>query len=239
VKIIILSSLKGGVGKTAISIHLALELRKRHNVVFLDLDPQASATDFLLRDTDIDQLDRRGALQLLTEAADPRELIWETGFGIDCIPSTLHLHRAGIEMAGDPGAMLRIAKEVRCLEYDYAIVDSPPGLSYEFRQAINMADIVLSPMTYDRWAVQGVGMLIDEVAKARKSGGSQRLLVVPSIVSGSEDEKLRQDMDGEVEFSRASILRKGVVKTALGRGRPLPSGSDSEEQFHRLSKELS
>ncbi|HBS05764.1 MAG TPA: chromosome partitioning protein ParA, partial [Leptospiraceae bacterium] len=65
-KIIILSSLKGGVGKTAISIHLALELRKRHNVVFLDLDPQASATDFLLRDTDIDQLDRRGALQLLT-----------------------------------------------------------------------------------------------------------------------------------------------------------------------------
>ncbi|MDY3722781.1 MAG: ParA family protein, partial [Treponema sp.] len=36
---------KGGTGKTSVSVSVALELAKKHKVIFIDADPQGNASD--------------------------------------------------------------------------------------------------------------------------------------------------------------------------------------------------
>lgn len=241
-KVITVSSVKGGVGKSTIAINVANELAKKKKVVYLDLDAQASGTDYFFRNVEFDDLEKANAYHVLTERLEPQEAIRPVQSETDgpsvqqALPASLKLHTVGYEMAGDPGAILRIAKEIRSIKADYVIIDSPPGLSYEFRVAVYAADLILSPVTFDRWAMQGIGLLLGEVEKAEKSGSKITVKVVPSMVTASEDDKIREAID--IPVTKASISRTAAVRTALARGSILKDASKSQLEFASLANEL-
>lgn len=242
VKVVTVSSVKGGVGKSTIAINVANELAKKRKVVYLDLDAQASGTDYFFRNVEFDELEKANAYHVLTERLEPHEAIREVISDNDgpyvqrALPASLKLHTVGYEMAGDPGAILRIAKEIRSIQADYVVIDSPPGLSYEFRVAVYAADLILSPVTFDRWAMQGIGLLLGEIEKAEKSGSRITVKVAPSMVTASEDEKIREAMN--IPITKTSISRTAAVRTALARGSRLKEGSKSQLEFASLAKEL-
>jgi len=49
--IVSIINMKGGVGKTTLTVNIAIGLTKYHNkkVLLIDLDPQANATQYLLK----------------------------------------------------------------------------------------------------------------------------------------------------------------------------------------------
>lgn len=221
-RIIAIASLKGGVGKTAATVNLSIELLERYKVLTLDLDPQASATDFFLREASPREISEKGAYQWLRQELPPEEAIWTASGQPDLfsgiIPASVNLHKIGAEMFGDPGAMFSSIEELRELPFDLVLIDTPPGLSYEFRTGIHAADIILCPVTYDRWSMQGLSLLRAEVKKAEKAmKQSKQLLAFPSIVTEAEDRDVRELIEDFAEVTETTVYKSGKVRTALAK----------------------
>lgn len=122
-KTIVITSGKGGVGKTSISVNVALELARRQqrtclldadlglaNVnILLGITPEMTLDDFLFRDVPLE------------------EIIVETEFGIDLISGS-----SGIEQMANLNStqLLRMAESFSVLDaYDYVLIDTSSGIS--------------------------------------------------------------------------------------------------------------
>jgi flagellar biosynthesis protein FlhG len=122
-KTIVITSGKGGVGKTNISVNVALELARRQqrtclldadlglaNVnILLGITPEMTLDDFLFRDVQLE------------------EIIVETEFGIDVIPGS-----SGVEQMAnlDSAQLSQMVQGFSLLDaYDYLIIDTSSGIS--------------------------------------------------------------------------------------------------------------
>ncbi|MDH4263685.1 MAG: ParA family protein [Spirochaetia bacterium] len=227
-KIITVANLKGGVSKTSLAVNLAFILK---NSLLIDFDGQASATDYLLRETDVDELEKRNAYLMLREKLNPVECIFK---GLtDCIPAVPELHKIGIEMVSEPMATLRVIDRIKKMtDYDYIIIDTPPAITYQLSLSISLADLVLIPATYDRWTIRGLSMILSEIEKS----GNRETLVVPSIISQADDEKFRKIMAGRVSMSKTTIKRSNSVRNAAALGKPVSGAMAS--LFQELAGEV-
>lgn len=235
-KVITIASTRGGVGKTTLTANLAFALAaKKKKVLVIDLDSQASLTDFFLRSVSLEEILKANAYHVLSERMSAGEAIRKDDLFVHVLPGSVKLHTLGAEMAGEPGALLRTVKELRALPYDVLVIDTPPGLSYEFRVGIFAADIVLSPVTLDRWAVQGLELLKNEMAKAQKSGIKQTLKICPSIVTEKEAETMAAQLSDSLT---PPVLKSAAVKTAMNKGAKLKEAHKSSLQFAAVAEAI-
>ena len=145
---LVITNLKGGVGKTTTAVNLAAGLARRFHerderVLLIDLDPQteASASSWL------------GApdgsalfLEVLQENGQLYDLVWPTGVpGLDLIPGHPSLARAEAMLAGEPGSETVLGRRVRDLppRWSLVIVDTPPAQGWLMHSALAAASDVL------------------------------------------------------------------------------------------------
>ena len=237
-KIITIASLKGGVGKTTLAAFLAQSLSYAgHRVLAVDLDHNNNLTDYFLRDESPDELERRNIYHVLSRKKTIVESVFPTSFNLDILPATLCLARAGIEFSTDPGVVLRFPSALRKTDYDFVILDTPPALNLELSISLVAADIVLSPVAWSRWTIQGYQLLADETAKAVESTGREATIyAVPSIVTDIEAVKLRSMPLWTATTQQ--ITKNAVVKNAGTAGKALRTSTKAWEEFAALAREI-
>ena len=148
--IIAIASQKGGTGKTTTAISVAAGLAKLHGkkVLLIDLDSQANSSKVLLADYAKLTKDDTTFATILEEQPLP---IHPTQIdGLDIVPSHILLSETDMRLSGEIfGGQLRLKKQLdkRRKQYDVALIDCPPALSWLTINAFTAADKVLIPLS--------------------------------------------------------------------------------------------
>lgn len=159
---IAISNYKGGVGKTTSAVNLAsIYADAGSRVLLIDLDPQASATDYYGL-YDRAKTEGRSSIELLYGQASVADLAFETGTeNLSVIPST-------IELVDQNELLLREQRLKFALDdadtYDIAIIDCSPVLKrLAFNAYLAAADggIVIIPVKLDSTVMRGTALTVE------------------------------------------------------------------------------
>ncbi len=174
-------SLKGGVGKTTVTLGLAsAAMHEGRRVLVVDLDPQANATAGL-------NLAEQAPYSTSDVLYDGREgvaldAISASGWGpeVDVIAAERALEHRAVPSGIDPVRRLQRALRGVTSRYDLVLVDCPPSLGELTRNALfsaTQAVIVTEPSYF---AVQGAEQAVEAVQVAVREG-NPRLTVVAIV----------------------------------------------------------
>jgi cellulose biosynthesis protein BcsQ len=143
---IALYNLKGGVGKTASCVNLAyLASKNGYKTLLWDIDPQGSASFYFQGKLKL----KGGIKKMLSPDGDLREAVLPTGYNnLDLISADISAKSMDIliEEFSQSKKKLKNVLSVFSRDYDFLIIDCPPGLSAISENVFQAADIVLMPV---------------------------------------------------------------------------------------------
>jgi chromosome partitioning protein len=237
-KVFTLASVKGGCGKSTGAIFLAQAFAlKGKKVVAIDADPNNNLTDFFLRDIDPAAIAARSLYDAIMGKRKLAACIFETTDGVDVVPAVPAMARLTAELAGNPAATLRFPKAVQSLDADIVIIDSAPGFSVETSLALYAADVILVPVSMNRWTLAAFQVLEHEAATIGETfGRTPELIALPSMVSPREADDLR--ILAGWNMTKTAIPKSAAIRNAGNAGRPLKEGSVAWNIFDTLAGEL-
>jgi cellulose biosynthesis protein BcsQ len=139
-------NIKGGVGKTSVSVNLAwLAAESGARVLMWDLDPQGAAT-FLLR---IKPKVKGGGRRLVHGKSDPAALLKGTDHErLDLLPADFSYRNMDLALDATKRPTHRLAGVLAPLagDYDYVFLDCPPAISLASESVFAAADVLLVPL---------------------------------------------------------------------------------------------
>lgn len=168
-KVVTIANQKGGVGKTTTTVNLAASLAQHGaRVLVIDLDPQGNASTAFGIDhhesipSVYDVLVQGAAIaDIALPAADVP--------GLDCVPATIDLAGAEIELVSVVARESRLRKAVDALQtpYDYVFIDCPPSLGLLTVNALVAGREVLIPIQCEFYALEGLSQLLRNIELVR------------------------------------------------------------------------
>jgi chromosome partitioning protein len=205
-------NIKGGVGKTSVSVNLAwLAAESGARVLLWDLDPQGAAT-YLLR---IKPKVKGGGRRLVHGKSDPAALLKGTDHErLDLLPADFSYRNMDLALDATKRPTRRLARVLAPFAggYDYIFLDCPPAISLASESVFGAADVLLVPLVPSPLSLRTFEQLrrfvADEVPEP------PRILAFFSMTDGRR--RLHQDVIDELSGS------DGVLRTAI------PSASDVE-----------
>ncbi|MEG0036815.1 MAG: ParA family protein [Victivallaceae bacterium] len=231
-KIIAISSFKGGTAKTSTTLHLGAALSGFHGsrVLLIDFDAQANLTSGLGLDPDgYDSLS-----SVLQGEKTIEEVILRTEYeNLDLIPGDTWLERVEItgNLAGDRYSHERLKHVLTPLnsKYDFIFIDTPPSLCWLTESALIAAHYTLICATPEFYSVKGLERLsvfIQSIAARHplsvlgvtlsfwnqrgKNNEAFKHLIQRTFPGKLLNSKIRRD----ISISEAAIHGKPIFKTS-------------------------
>jgi chromosome partitioning protein len=191
---IVLTSSKGGTGKTTTALNLAVALAERgRNTIVVDLDPQGAIGFFLAKEDS----EWGGLAEVMISDADPTDVLLTTSLPtlrilargridpVDTCEYELQLHRG-----------TALAETLEAIEadgsVDYVLIDTPSGLGPVTRAALAVGHFALLPLQAEPVAFRTLGQVLrvlDHVHQ-NENPSLQLLGILPTMVQLDNDPSL-------------------------------------------------
>ncbi len=243
-RIVALLNQKGGVGKTTVTLGLASAAAAAgHNVLVVDLDPQASSTWVL----GYDPAEIEVSTAEVLGKSSPDDAILETEWSphIHLMPAS---NRLQPREHGKP-KRLRSALEAIAGNYDAVLIDCPPSLGNLTTSGLTAADhavIVVEPSALGLRGIASVADVIDQVWDEHNADLELAGVIVNKVpaVSGEADRRYDEltRIVGKKAIWQPVIPQRVIVNQAMGERRPIHAygarSADISIAFDQLWKKL-
>ena len=245
VKVATFLSVKGGVGKTTLTVNTANELAERvggsEKVLVIDLDAQAGATVYVLGHKQQEDLEKKGrtAYELLRstlkvkvgEAPDPEEFIvdaeedWSSRLYL--LPGDSRIMAIEREAVAEAAAggfgwivlLRRLLPKLRDSGYSYVFIDPPAAFGALARMALAAADYFVIPIVPDDFGRVSFRMFVsdffNETAWQVKQSGRDELPLCGGVV-------FNKIKTGSAHEDIASSIAEEVSRNRLYGRYPIP-----------------
>lgn len=156
---------KGGVGKSLITINVAIKRAQQGaKVLIIDLDPEACATNFLLKEEDFEK-DFYTMLEVFKNNSSFKDAILPTRYEfLDIVPCRGKARRAE-KYVRDENLGTLIKNKIKGLSeiYDLILFEVPPTFSNIIASAYIASDVVVIPTFPDSWSLESVMLTIEDI----------------------------------------------------------------------------
>lgn len=220
-RVITVSNQKGGVGKTTTTVNLAAALASKGlTVLVIDLDPQGNASTALGIDhhTEVksiyEVLIDDVALEKVVQVSPERP-------GLTCVPATIHLAGAEIELVSLVAREQRLRSAIETYintsvsPPDYVLIDCPPSLGLLTVNAFVAAREVLIPIQCEYYALEGLSQLTRSIEMIKKH--LNPLLELSTILLTMYDSrtKLASQVADEVKLHFPDQVLKTIIPRSV------------------------
>ncbi len=168
-RVIALCNQKGGVGKTTSTINLGAALAEDgRRVLLVDFDPQGALSVGL--GVNHLELDRTVYNLLMGSDLGVEDILIKTSVdGLDLLPSNIDLSAAEVALVNEVAREQTLKRKLAPIldEYDIVLIDCQPSLGLLTVNALTAADSVIIPLECEYFALRGVALLMQTIAKIR------------------------------------------------------------------------
>ena len=164
-KIVSISNIKGGVGKTTTAAVLAVGLAERgYKVLMIDSDPQTNLTMCFMQE---EAYERPSLYHVYSDKKSIEEVKVTVKDKLDLVVGDFELCNADMQFM-KAGRLKMLKKAIPNIDggYDFVVIDTPPNLGVLSLNAFIASNYVIVPMTVDSFSLKGVRLLketLDEV----------------------------------------------------------------------------
>lgn len=225
-KIISVSSFKGGTAKTSTSLHLGAALCKFHKkkVLLIDFDAQANLTTGLGFDPD----EQDSMAPVLQGEKSVHDVILSTCIpNMFIIPADTWLERVEVSgaLAADRYSHERLKEILRDLPYDFILIDTPPSLCWLTESALIASHFSLICATPEFYSVKGLQRLSLFIHNISERHGAKILGVALSFWNprGRSNDAFLQVIEQTFpgKLLQAKVRRDIAVSEATIYGKPI------------------
>jgi len=201
---IAITNLKGGVAKTTTAINVSACLSKlKKKVLLIDLDPQASLTDYFGIDTE----GIKDIYDVLTNKSTWNEVLIKKD-NLDVIPSSIEWAEDSLKQ--DPYLLTKAFISLSTY-YDYVIIDSPPHLGLLNLNALLFSDYIIIPIKSQLAPLKSLNKLFKAINEV-KTGFNKNVKILGYLLTEYDQ---RTNLSREIKEILSNNFKDRLFKTEI------------------------
>jgi chromosome partitioning protein len=213
-RIIALFNQSGGVAKTTLTHNLGYHLAaNKRRVLLVDMDPQASLTNFLGIDPETQEKTVYNAI--IDE--EPLFIYPEKIHGMQLAPTNINLSAAELLLPAATAREYRLAEALTHIKdnYDFILIDCPPSLGILSILSLTAATHLVVPIQCQFKSFLGTDLLLDTVARVKKKLNKNLQIAgfIPTMLDSRTAQESRTLVAVQEQLSQVATIHPAIPKS--------------------------